>query len=314
MVVHWLTRPRPVRLPLSTLRFVREAIQQRRARHRLRDLIVLALRTMAVLLLAAAMARPQIGPRPLVSDRETGDTVRVVVLDVSQSMAASDRGIEAIERARTVAAEHLRYRPGLWANLVVAGASPRAAFEQVSTNFDALREELSRCQVLPQRMDARRAIALAARLLTPASEDDARRRELVVVSDFQRSTWASVDFSPLPEGTQIQLESVAPAQEPANLSIRAAACHARSVQSQTALLAVEVGNRSQTPQEMTVEAAVGDATYRLSGTCPAGGQVTLTEEVPLRQVGWQSGLVRLVGAEDALAADNERAMVVRVRP
>ena len=35
VIVHWLTRPRPRRFPLSTLRFVREAVQQRKARHRL---------------------------------------------------------------------------------------------------------------------------------------------------------------------------------------------------------------------------------------------------------------------------------------
>ena len=28
IAVHWLTRPRPTRMPLSTLRFVREAVQQ----------------------------------------------------------------------------------------------------------------------------------------------------------------------------------------------------------------------------------------------------------------------------------------------
>ncbi len=314
VVVHWLTRPRPVRMPLSTLRFVREAIRERRARHRLRDLIILALRTLAVVLLVAAIARPQLGPRPLISDGQTGDTVRVVILDASQSMASADRGIQAIDRARTVVAEHLRYRPGLWANLVVAGAVPRAAFEQVSTNFDALREELSRCQALPERMDVRRAIALASRLLAPASAEDTRRRELVVVSDFQRSTWASADFSPLPEGTQIQFESVAPAQAPANLAILGAACHARSAGAQTAQLAVEVGNYSPAPEKVTVEVAVGEATYRLSGTCPAGRSVTLSEEIPLRQVGWQSGVARLAGVDDALAADNERPLVVRVRP
>ena len=34
VVVHFLTRPRPRRLALSTIRFVREAVRQRRARHR----------------------------------------------------------------------------------------------------------------------------------------------------------------------------------------------------------------------------------------------------------------------------------------
>ena len=52
LVVHWLAKPRPLRLPLSTLRFLQESIRQRRARHRLRDLLVLAVRIGAVLLVA----------------------------------------------------------------------------------------------------------------------------------------------------------------------------------------------------------------------------------------------------------------------
>src|SRR2546421_299466 len=86
LVVHWLTRPQPVRLPLSTVRFVHEAVQQRRAWHRLRDTVILALRALAVLLLAWAVARPLAGG-PLVSPGGAGDAARVVLLDVSQSMA-----------------------------------------------------------------------------------------------------------------------------------------------------------------------------------------------------------------------------------
>src|SRR5437899_12775593 len=86
VLVHWLTRPRPVRLPLSTIRFVREALKQKRARHRLRDILILLLRGLAVLLLAWAVARPLLGTRPLIGAEEGGSAVRVVILDVSQSM------------------------------------------------------------------------------------------------------------------------------------------------------------------------------------------------------------------------------------
>jgi hypothetical protein len=311
-VVHLLTRPRPMRMPLSTLRFVREAVHERRARHRLRDLLILALRSAAVLLLALAVARPQWGERPLVSDRIAGDTVRVVILDVSQSMAATDQGIGAIERARTAAAGYLRYRPGLQANLILAGATARGVFDGPSTNFDALRDELSRCDALPQRLDANRALELAARMLAPESPDDARRRELLVVSDFQRTTWARADFSQLPAETQVQLESTAPAEAPPNLAILKVNTHERSqggVQ-----LEVEVGNFTPTPRPVSVEVAIGEATWRLSGTCREKGSVTLTEEIELRQVGWQAGEARLVGVDDALVADNVRWFVVRVRP
>src|SRR3989442_13764771 len=99
VLIHFLTRPRPLRLSLSTLRFVREAVQQKRARHRLRDWIILLLRAAAVCLLAWAFARPLIGAKPLIADAP-GDAVRVVILDRSQSMAAVSNGVQAFERAR----------------------------------------------------------------------------------------------------------------------------------------------------------------------------------------------------------------------
>jgi hypothetical protein len=88
VLIHWLTRPRPVVRPLSTVRFVVEAVQQRRSRRRLRDTLILAARTAAVLLLAAAVARPLFGVHGGSRAEPPGPTVRVVLLDVSQSMAA----------------------------------------------------------------------------------------------------------------------------------------------------------------------------------------------------------------------------------
>ena len=68
IAIHLLTKPRPVRMPLSTIRFVRAAVRQRRARSRLRDIIILSLRALAVLLLAAAVARPLLGKPQLIAE------------------------------------------------------------------------------------------------------------------------------------------------------------------------------------------------------------------------------------------------------
>ena len=80
--------------------------------------------------------------------------MRVVVLDVSQSMAARDRG----RRADRAGADRGRQLSPLSAG---AGGQPdpgrRAAagvFDGPSTNFDALRDELARCRALP-RADGR---------------------------------------------------------------------------------------------------------------------------------------------------------------
>ncbi len=314
VVIHWLTRPRPVRLPLSTIRFVREAIRQRRARSRLRDLVVLALRTAAVLLLALAVARPQWGADALVGDFGSGESVRIVLLDVSQSMAASAGSVEALARARPVAAEYLRYRPGLRANLIVAGASARAVFDGPSTNFDALRDELAGCATRPERIDVNRALALAAGMLAPESAEDRRRRELIVVSDFQRGNWARADFALLPAGTRIQLEQVSPEGAPANVAVLRAEGIASSARDRTVRLEVEVGNFTPSSREVTAEVDVGGGTWRLRGRVPAAGRATLVEEIQLRTLGWQSGEARLADNDDALPADDARPLVVEIRP
>src|SRR5260370_40377964 len=98
VVIHWLTRPRPRRLPFSAIRFVQEVVRQRRARHRVRDALVLGLRSLAVLLLALAIARPLLGDRPLVTPDESGRAARVVLLGVSQSMGAAANGVLLFER------------------------------------------------------------------------------------------------------------------------------------------------------------------------------------------------------------------------
>ena len=107
VLIHWLTKPRPERLSLSTVRFVMQAVQQRRARHRLRDWLILLLRGAAVALLVWAFARPLFGQKPLVSPTDAGDGVRIVVVDQSASMGAVVRGVSALEKARPLAAEFL---------------------------------------------------------------------------------------------------------------------------------------------------------------------------------------------------------------
>jgi hypothetical protein len=312
-VIHLLTRPKPTRLPLSTIRFVIEVVEQRRARQRLRDWLILALRTAAVALFAAAMARPLLGDRSLDSPEQAeGDTLRVVVLDVSQSMAAETRGVRAFERARALAAKHLAYRLGLRANLVLAAARPQATFDRPSTNFASLRDELARAAPLPQRLHAQAALGRAAELLASAA-GQVVRRELVVISDFQRGNWAGVDFSALPVDTLIELESVAPAETPPNLAVERVGPRGRVEQGREFRLEVEVGNYSTAARKVDVEVTIGDSTFRLQGLCTPSTKSTLGSEVTLRQAGWQTGEARLLAVEDGLAADNTRPLAFDVR-
>jgi hypothetical protein len=317
LVIHWLTRPRPVRVPLSTLRFVRQAIRQRRARHVLRDVLILALRVLAVAMLALAVARPFLGPRSLAAERPSGDTLRVVLVDVSQSMAATVGGTQQIAKARALAAnQYLQYESGLSANLILAGATPRSVFEGPSTNFETLRDELSRCQALPERLDVKVALERAGQMLAPGASEDKRRRELVIFSDFQRSSWAMADFSAVPAEVAIKLESTAPKDPLPNLAVLQATARADRARSGSVRVEIEVANFTPATRKMTVDVALGDKHRRLEGSCAAQSRVTLADDMELSGSGWQWGEARLVdvGGDDALAADNVRPLVVNIRP
>ncbi len=325
VVIHWLTRPRPRRLPLSTLRFVREAVEQRRSRARLRDWLVLALRTIAVLLIAIAMARPLLGRRVLAVTQENVATARVVLFDASHSLAAVGGEMQLFERARSIAAKELVYQPGLAANLIIAAAQPKSPFAGLSTNFGALRDALSSATPLPESLNLVASLNVAAEQLTATPEGS--RRELVILSDFQRTNWAAADFSLLPADTVIRLESVAPDETSPNLALLNVGVDGRIEVGRPVWLLVEVGNFSPQAHEVRVDLRFGRAasegagtlysSLQFSGLCQPLSRTTLSNDVVPTELGWMMGEATLTivdGAIDALPADNTRACVWDVRP
>ena len=129
-----------------------------------------------------------------------------------------------------MAAGYLRYRPGLSANLILAGASPRPVFEGPSTNFQALRDELARCRALPQRMDVKAALEMAGRMLAPKSEErppaartGRRQRFPAIQLDQGRFLPAAARRQ---DSTGHSPESTAPGEPLPNLAVLRAEAHA----------------------------------------------------------------------------------------
>ena len=311
IAIHWLTRPRPVRMPLSTIRFVRESIAGRRSVRRLRDWLVLALRAAAILLLAWAIGRPRFGEQALVTAGDAGSGRRVVLLDASHSLAAESGGVQLFQKAKAIAAGYLGNQPGLRSNLILIGARPRPVFERLSTSGAALREELARSEALPERANVQAALDVAGEMLAQATPPG-EACEVVIVSDFQRANWASADFGVLPAGTRIQLDSVAPARPLDNLAVLSAGVAGRVEEGREARFEVEIGNYTTSTRKMKVDVSLEKASYRLDGVCPPG-RTTLSTEIVLQGSGWQTGVVRLGETHDAIAADDSRPFAIDVR-
>jgi len=106
-----------------------------------------------------------------VAERGAGKTVRVLLLDVSQSMAAASHGgggVSAFDRARAEIARHANYDQDVRINLIEAGARPRPLFDRLTTNFSAVRDELAAARVRGERLNLQKAIDASAEMLAKA--------------------------------------------------------------------------------------------------------------------------------------------------
>lgn len=313
VIVHWLTRPRPVRFPVSTLRFIRGAVQQRRARYRLRDLLVLLLRTAAILLLAFAIARPLFNKKVVVSaEDDPTDMIRIVLLDCSQSMAARDGGIANFERARPIVLDALRYQSLMKANLLLAAAQPSPVFDTATSNFGALREALQGATVRPEDLNVQAALNLAGEMLSKAQPET--QLEVIILSDFQRTNWATSDFSVLPEDCNIQLKSVTKLEEIPNIAIQEVSAAGRIQLGQESEFIVQIANHSDTERHVRAELSLGKVIAPFEGHLPPRAKTSLVGRAPTPEAGWQIGEVTLTGVNDALEIDNSRAVAVKVSP
>ena len=97
IVLHFLRRERLPRMPFSDLRLLRGARVEQTRRQSLRELLLLALRVAAVLLLALAFARPFFADRAASGARAT-----VVLVDTSFSVSAPGQAAEARALAHAV--------------------------------------------------------------------------------------------------------------------------------------------------------------------------------------------------------------------
>lgn len=245
IVLHLLKREPEARVKFAAVTLIKQAPVEYTDRRRLRELVLLALRVTAVVLLALAFARPFIATGAAVGS--TG--VTVVALDTSYSLAAPGR----FERAKRLAQDAVAKTPagdliGVVtfadeAEIVVTPGSDRTlatdAIAQASAGFGATRY--------------RAALSAASQHLA------GRRGTLVVVTDLQENGWDAGDRVSVPEGTMIQVADVG--LMPPNVAVTA-------VRPQADRVVATVYNSGPRPRDARVHLTIdnrpaGDATVSL---------------------------------------------------
>jgi aerotolerance regulator-like protein/VWA domain-containing protein len=205
VVLHFLNREPEARVKFSAVWLLRRAPVEHTQKRRLRQLLLLALRVAALVLLAMAFARPFFATGVAVAS----SGVTVVALDASYSMSAPG----LFERAKQLATRAVdRVPAGHLVGVVTFSDQAEIALKPTSDRVLA-RTAIAEAEVGFGATRYRAALSAAAQNVS------GRKGTIVVVTDLQENGWDAGDRAVIPENVEIQVEDVG--QTPAGLSVTA---------------------------------------------------------------------------------------------
>ena len=185
-------RAEPV-VEFAAMRYLRQAPVEQSRRRRLRELLLLALRVAALVLLACAFARPYLSA----AAASASDAVTAILVDTSASVT----GPGQFDRVRERAAALIREAPATHAVTVLSFARTAEVITPVS--FDRAGALAAVAQLKPGSGATRYKTALQR----TAQELDGRAGRIVVVTDLQQSGWDTTDGG-VPENVSVELQEI----------------------------------------------------------------------------------------------------------
>ena len=322
LVIHLLNRQRFRSMEWAAMRWLLEAMRKNQRRVRVEQFVLLAIRTLIILLVVLAMAKPflEAAGIPLIAD--TTATHNVLIFDNSMSMHYAPTDRSRWDRAKGIAQAILDdCQQGDLASVVVMGSPTVALVGDASPYLLAVSEEIDGIKPQDGVANIATAVDKVAEVLVASP---AARKQVFLITDMQRSCWvgasgdddlgelgrklqaisAQAGFTILdvsgdasPNGAVVDFEQVDPVAAPGRPT----------------LLRARLANFSDKPRddlriEFLVDGQV-EATEQVS--LQAGEQLSVPFVFSFRDTGDRVAEVRL--PDDPLRVDDRRWRVVTVR-
>nr|MDQ3330604.1 BatA domain-containing protein [Planctomycetota bacterium] len=188
VIIHLLFR-RPYRdVPWAATRFLLAATKKHAKRLRLEQLLLLLVRIAVLLLVALALARPYFGS-PQAAAGPDPPRHRIIVIDASYSMGHELAGQSSFDLARQAVREVTdAARPGDAFHVVrMSDLGPRVVIGRTAYQASQVAETIDDLQLSFGTADPLAALREIPALLKQAPE--LTRKEVVILSDFQRPDW-----------------------------------------------------------------------------------------------------------------------------
>ena len=187
IIIHLLNKRRFREMRWAAMEFLMAAIKKNARRLRIEQILLLALRTLLVLLVVLALAEPFL-ERAGISMIAGKKTHKVIVLDGSFSMAYKPTDRTRFERAKEVAQQVLREsKRGDMHSVVLMAEPPRAIVAEPSPNRDAVSAEIENLVLPHGGADLPATLARVAEVLEASGPGP--EKEVYLVSDLGKSSW-----------------------------------------------------------------------------------------------------------------------------
>ena len=183
LILHLLNLRKLRTIEFSTLTFLKELQQTKIRKLKLRQILLLIVRTLLIIFIILAFARPALRGKIFGTIGAQAHSSVVFILDDSFSMTTSDEHGEYYKQAKDAAARLIDLlKDGDEAYLVKLSDVPKATIDPATHDFSALRKAINETSVSSIHRQLDDALRLSASLLQRSRNAN---KEVYVISDLQ---------------------------------------------------------------------------------------------------------------------------------
>jgi hypothetical protein len=314
VIIHLINRRRARVVPFPTIKFVLRSERRVARKYRVKQWLLLALRTFILFLLTTALAEPVLQPN--VGDLAEIGQARAValILDNSMSMAYQTGGVTSWDLAREaselVLQEFRAQDHGVLLPLVSTDASPQA----LSGDRAALTQQV---RALAMTLQPGGFVLPFQRAYAILKTSEAPKKEIIVITDHTRSPWVGVEPATLkvidPQ-VRVTVIAVGPTGAVSNATVREVRLEQPTVIAgvRTKLIASVVNfggaDRKQVPVRLVVD---GKTREQRLVDLPQRAVTDVAFDISFDQAGYREGSITL--GSDNLPVDDVFSFSVSVR-
>lgn len=214
ILIHLFYRRRYEEVRWGAVLFLSKAVRRNAQRNRFQQLLLLILRTLAIVLLVIGFAGPMLNPS-MTGAKEDRPGYHLFVLDDSLSMRATNDGLSRFDVAKDVMRKVIEAVDDTDQFEIVraSGLPASSSSGQASLDRESALREISSLTCSARAAEVSNATASLESKLSQL--DDSVRRQIYVLSDFPEREWGAGDdrakeaLAQLAEGTDVTLINVA---------------------------------------------------------------------------------------------------------